>query len=771
MIFNPMWKMVVRLLRTVRQLLTVMLPEHSALRRLFKWAGGEVWCVSSVRANLMRGVEERDRPIISLLVNIRVLSFAFVTAPVLSLIPFVLLKAHVWGLLSFALGTVSIIFWLFVFRGLRSRVRPSKLIGIGAAATILLSVLLGGLLLSAQLFKSREELVGVYLALQLFTGIPFALIAGVDSKLSGSVYRAVEVRRRNGFSPSVEFRRCKVAGATAAAAFGALAWCFVILCHDKAIEVPQWYAVIFALNILPAALLLRYARLLDRRLRSHPLLGSQDGVATVESPAEEENHKTEVTESIVAIGCLDGLLQFSQFYFSIKAIRSLFASVPEHGLLLIAIPLLFYAVNGLEQLGSILFSRYNARPSRDETLKRRQLASLLTLVVAVSLFALSTVAVHVSGLDRLLPVVTYALFNVIKGFAGGLSEEWNEAIVRRHPQHDEARFTTLSALFGRLYQIAAFVCFLLLNGIANSSNWRNMTFTGQYDGNKERVMFVAALTACIFFIIALNFLAFLWINRDKPQQVSVWTVLRDAVVRREERTALFTQLLRLCFVVSLILANLLSLKVVPYKGLLFTHGSIFYITVFVLINLITVFEDVEAAIKTVFLGMFAYVLVYAALLLSAAAGGQLMLEAPLLTLETYNTLLGSIANLFAASFYAYVVTAVLSVGLLAAVSTYFGKRSAIYLGAGVTFICQAIDTVIYIRMGYGRTNVDLPSLIMGQFLMKFSVYLLMYFPLYCIIQGCMKWLGLERPPVKRLSPDKAIGESVKSFSKVRFFSR
>ncbi|HYO91804.1 MAG TPA: VUT family protein, partial [Pyrinomonadaceae bacterium] len=478
-----------------------------------------------------------------------------------------------------------------------------------------------------------------------------------------------------------------------------------------------------------------------------------------------------VTESIVAIGCLDGLLQFSQIYFSIKAIRELFASVPENSLLLIAIPLLFYAVNGLEQLGSILFSRYNARPSRAETLKRRQFASLLTLVVAVSLFTLCAVAVYFSGMDRLLHVVTFALFNVIKGFAGGLSEEWNEAIVRRHPQHDEARFTTLSALWGRFYQIAAVVCFLVLNGFANSSNWRNMKFMSRYDGNKETVLFVAALTACIFLIMASNFLAFLWLGRGKHQQVSVWPVLKDAVVKREERTALFTQLLRLLFFVSLILANLLSLKAASYKGLFFTHGSICYITVFVLINLITVFEDVEAAIKTVFLGMVAYVAVYAALLLSAAAGGQLMLEDKLLTLETYNSLLGRIADLYAASFYAYLVTAILSVGLLAAVSAYFGKRSPIYLGAGVTFICQAIDTVIYILVGYGRANVDLPSLIMGQYLVKFSVYLLMYFPLYCIIQGCRKWIGLERPRVKRPSLDKVIGESVESFNKARFLSR
>lgn len=561
------------------------------------------------------------------------------------------------------------------------------MIGLGAAATILLSALLGGLLLSAQLFESREELVCVYLALQLLTGIPFALVAGVDSRLSGSVYRAVEVGRRQGFSPNVEFRRCKVAGATAATAFGALAWCSVILCYHRAIEAAEWYAVIFALNILPAALLLRYVRLLDGRLRSHPLLGSQGGVAAVVSQAEDEDLKTEVRESIVAIGCLDGLLQFSQFYFSIKAIRELFASVPENGLLLIAIPLLFYAVNGLEQLGSILFSRYNARPSRAETLKRRQFASLLTLVVAVSLFTLCAVAVFFFSMDRLLHVVTFALFNVIRGFAGGLSEEWNEAIVRRYPQHDEARFTTLSGLFGRLYQIGAVVCFLFLNGLASSPDLQSTRLMFQHDGDKETVLFVAALTACIFLIMASNFLAFLWVSRGRPQQVSVWTVLRNAMRRREERTALFTQLLRLLLYVSLFLSNLLSLKVVTVKGLSFAHGSISYIAAFVLINLIAVFEDVEAAIKTVFFGMLAYIAVYGAILLSATVGGQLMVEEKLLTLEDYNTLLGRIADLYAASFYAYLVTAALSVGLFAIISAYFGKRAPIYLGAGVTLIC------------------------------------------------------------------------------------
>lgn len=233
--------------------------------------------------------------------------------------------------------------------------------------------------------------------------------------------------------------------------------------------------------------------------------------------------------------------------------------------------------------------------------------------------------------------------------------------------------------------------------------------------------------------------------------MSVWAVLRNAMRRREERTALFTQLLRLLLYVSLFLSNLLSLKVVTVKGLSFTHGSICYIAAFVLINLIAVFEDVEAAIKTLFFGMIAYIAVYGAILLSATVGGQLMVEEKLLTLEVYDTLLGRIADLYAASFYAYLVTAGLSVGLFAVISAYFGERAPIYLGAGVTLICQVVDTVIYIRLGYGGTNVDLPSMITGQFLVKFSVYLLMYFPLYCIIQGCRKWIGVERSPVKRLS--------------------
>jgi uncharacterized integral membrane protein (TIGR00697 family) len=219
-----------------------------------------------------------------------------------------------------------------------------------------------------------------------------------------------------------------------------------------------------------------------------------------------------------------------------------------------------------------------------------------------------------------------------------------------------------------------------------------------------------------------------------------------AVVKREERTALFTQLLRVLFVVSLILSNLLSLKVVSYRGLTFVHGSIFYIMLFVLINLITVFEDIEASIKTVFLGMVSYVVVLVSLLLSASAGGRL-LDTSLPATPDYNSLLAHIAALYSASFCAYMVTVVLNVGLLTLLAKYFETKSPLVIGAVVTFISQVVDTLIFIWLGYGRTNgVEMTSMLIGQFSVKLSVYLVMYFPLYYLIQGCKQWLGLESLP-------------------------
>jgi uncharacterized integral membrane protein (TIGR00697 family) len=721
---------------------------------------GELWCVPTVRATLGQSIAAEDRSVLRLLTNVRLLSFAFVTSPVLSLIPFALTNSKEWGLISFAIGTLSIIIFLKAFSRVRSAAAPTKLIRMGAGATILLSVLLGAVLVCGSLLDvPANDLVAVYLFLQLFTGIPFALITGVDSKLSGAVFRSIASAADEEVSPNAEFRRCKAAGATAASAAGALVWCVVILCHNAAINQAGWYSVLFALNVLPALCLLRYLRRLDSWLREHPVEQPADGGDDDAPDAEGETPKTEITESVIAIGCLDGLLQFSQFYFSITAIKLLFEKVPDSILYLITIPLMFYVVNGIEQVGALLFSRYHAKAqgavptTRRKSIKRRQYASLLTLFVAAIFFVLHVVVGLSFNWSKYLDVAAYGLFNVIKGFAGGLSEEWNESIVRHFPRHDEARFTTLSSLFGRLYQIAAIGFFIFLNLFVGSDNWIGTLTTQQswldalaklqYCSEQTRA-FVGTLTIFIFILLGANILAYFWIGPDKSRRESTWKIIVKAVIEREERTALFTQLLRVLFVVSLILSNLLSLKVVSYRGLTFVHGSIFYIMLFVLINLITVFEDIEAAIKTVFLGMVSYVFVFASLLLSASAGGHL-LDNSLPATPDYNTLLGQIANLFSASFCAYTVTVVLNVGLLTLLAKYFEAQSPVVIGAVVTFVCQVVDTLIFIWLGYRETSgVEMTSMMIGQFSVKLLVYLIMYFPLYYLIMGCKRWLGLER---------------------------
>lgn len=733
------------------------------LTSILKGIVGELWCVPTVRATLAQGVGADDTSVLRLLTNIRLLSFAFVTSPILSLIPFALTNSKEWGLISFAIGTVSIVLWLKVFSRMRSTEEPSKLIRKGAVATILLSVLLGAVLVCGSLFNiPAHNLVAVYLFLQLFSGIPFALITGVDSKLSGSVFRSIAAVAQEGVSPNAEFRRCKAAGATAASAAGAFAWCVIILFHNAAIKQPGWYSVLFALNILPALLLLFYLRRLDSWLREHPIPQHTDVGDDNDIPeAEEENLKSEITESVIAIGCLDGLLQFTQFYFSITAIKLLFDRVPDSILYLIAIPLMFYIVNGIEQVGALLFSRYHARvqgmgpTTRRRSIKRRQYASLLTLFVAAIFFALHVVVGLSFNWNKYLDVVAYGLFNVIKGFAAGLSEEWNESIVRHYPRHDEARFTTLSALFGRIYQIAAIGFFIFLTLFLSSDNWVDSFTNWQnwidalaklQNGSEQTRAFLGTLTIFIFILLGANILAYFWIGPAESRRDSTWRIIVKAVVKREERTALFTQMLRVLFVVSLILSNLLSLKVVNYRGLTFVHGSIFYIMLFVLINLITVFEDIEAAIKTVFLGMVSYVIVFLSLILSASVGGHLLDKSPLNTTD-YNTLLGQIANLYSASFCAYMVTVVLNVGLLTLLAKYFETKSSVVLGAVVTFICQVVDTLIFIWLGFGRAKgVEMTLMMIGQFSVKLSVYLIMYFPLYYLIHTCKQWIGLERKP-------------------------
>ena len=625
-----------------------------------------------------------------------------------------------------------------------------------------MNCLLAFVLLYASIFHlNANKAVTAYLILQLLIGIPFALITGVDSKLSGSIFRSLRVANQSDLSPNAEFRRCKTAGATAASALGAFVWCIIILCHQSARYEPGWYSILFVLNIIPALLLLHHTRRLNKWLKENVMTLAAPG-PELNPPleAEIEIHKTEMTESIIAIGCLEGLLQFSQFYFSISAIKALFDSVPNNYFLLIVIPLMFYVVNGIEQIGSLLFSVYHDRvlniqiANRVEFVKRRQYAALFTLLIAATFFVLHLVAGYSLHWHSSLPVIAYGFFNIIKGFAGGLSEEWNESIASQYRHHDEARFATLSALFGRLYQIGAIVFFVLVNMLARTNNWKSLlnlaswkaSLTNLGNGQKETGAFIGTLTVFIFVLFGANILAYMWLGYNKAQGESTWRILVRAVIKREERTMLFTQLLRVLFVVSLILSNLLALKVVDYKGLVFAHGSVFYILLFVLINLITVFESLDAAIKTVFLGMISYIVVFVSLLLSASGGGHLLGDTELL-LDThhYNILLGhNMANLYLASFCGYSVTVVLNVALLALLSKHFETRSSIVLGAVVTFVCQVIDTLIFIWLGYGKTgSVDFASMVIGQFSMKFSVYLVMYFPIYYVIKWCKRWIGFE----------------------------
>jgi uncharacterized PurR-regulated membrane protein YhhQ (DUF165 family) len=702
------------------------------------------WCVPTVKKRLLRNLKAQDAGILGLLINIRVLSFAFITSPIVSLIPFALTNSKRLGLLSFAVGTASIVLWLFVFKNLRSTARPLELIKAGAAATILLSLMLVGALLCGSLLNlTSNSLVSLYLFLQLFTGIPFALISGVDSKLSRLVLKKIGSSTEPGFSPNAELRRCKSAGATAATALGALVWCIVLLFHHSAGKQPGWYSVLFGLNIIPAGLLWSCIRRLDTRLRTH----ADSGFATAPGAASEEkqNSKVEIRESIIAIGLLDGLLQFSQFYFSISAIKALFELVPTYGLLLIAIPLMFYVVNGIEQIGAFAFTRYNARLSAasstlTQSVRKKQYVSLLILFVVGVFFVLHVVVWRGIGWNGLFDVAAFGVFNIIKGFAGGLSEEWNESMANHYPKHDEARFSTSSALLGRVYQILSIGCFFYLNQFVNSGNWVQSLTIRQSD-NPETAAFVSTLIVFISFLLTANFLAYFWIGYGDRSYKSIWAILVSAIVEKKERTALFNQLLLVLFVASLLLANLVSLKVVNYKGLIFAHGSIFYVMIFVIINLITVFEDVEAAIKTVLLGMTSYAVFYTALSLSALLPGYLVHE-PELTTRVYNDLIGKISNLYLASFCGYVVTVVLNLGLLTVLSKYFDKGSPVVLGAVVTFVCQLIDTLIFVFLGYGGTqDVDLTSMFIGQFSVKFSVYLVMYFPLYYMILICKRWMA------------------------------
>ena len=714
----------------------------------------EIWPLPSVRVNLECDLTPRQHQILDLLIKIRLLSFAFVSAPISSLIPFALTGKKELGLACFGMGTISIVIGLVLFRKPRSVANPISLIRKGAVATIMVNALLGLLMLAGGAgFLQPGKLVIIYVISQLFSGIPFALINGVDSKLSGALYRVIGNQRKESFSPNALFRRCRAAGSTAATALGALIWAIVLFFEHNARTNAGYYAIIFAAAIVPALFLLRYLRQLEDQIKTDHNMkralvdGPYIPISLLGGP-----RRTELGSSVVAIGCLEGLLQFSQFYFSLGAIRLLFDAVPDYRILVIAIPLMFYLINGLEQMGALLFSTFQSRKLMGDSanpvqlIRVRQWASLVLLVFAASFFAFHSAVGYGLEWSMWLDVAAYGCFNIIKGFAGGLSEQWNEAIRSYDSLHDEAGFSTASAFFGRLYQIASITCFFVLNRFMIGNNEIDLI-------SKQTRALTGTLTAFVFVLFAANMLAYSWMEQTKQRQPdTTWTVLFAAVLNRRERTALFTQMVRVLFVASLILSNFLAVKFVTIGGMTFTHGSIIYVAVFVLINLISVFESEEAAIKTAFLGMVSYLFCSVMLLVSACAPGALTVSTNLISNGNYNQLLGGeIAWLFLISFAGYLATIPLNVRLVSLLQTHFAKLQPWALGAAVTFVCQLVDTFIFVWFGFffrrvpqpeNPVKLDLTSMLFGQFSVKFSVYLVMYFPLYVLIYFCSKYLGI-----------------------------
>lgn len=713
------------------------------LLRKASWVIDQAYCVPTVRKNLYADVSSDNKSVIKYLSNIRFLSFAFLTSPVLSLIPFAITNQIQWGLINFAIGTFSIILWLFVFRNLRLKVNPVILIRWGAISTVIFNILIASALILASVFNiSSNIFIFLYLSLQIFSGISFSLITGIDSKLSGTVFRSIKIKQ-SCISPNAEFRRCKTIGSTTANAFGSLLWSIVILFFHGATKQPGWYSVIFILGIIPAILLLKNLRLLSKTLLHKSILFELKAVDSEKYADKKKGYRLEMFESIISIGCLEGILQFSQFYFSIKAIKVLFEKVEIFYLLVLIIPLLFYFINYVEQIGAVIFSKFAeykqfAKHKKNlENNKQRQNVSIVIIFISFLVFVIHTELS--SNWSPYLDVVAYAFFNVIKGFAGGLSEKWNESLIENNPLHNEAWFTTLYSLFGRVYQVGSIIVFFLITQFINSNNWKDIFIFGK-QMNPESNAFGAMLTSLIFGLMAANILAFIWLGFTECRENNPLKILVDSIVTPEKRLTLFTQILRALFVVCLLLSNFLSLKVFEYKGITFAHGSVFYISLFVIINLITVFEGIESATRTIFQGTVIYLVVYGSLIASAFVSGEIV-SGQINSVYVYNALLKEIADLFAASFLAYILTVTLNILLLTFLLKYLGTRHALILTACVTLICQLIDTAIYVNVGYHNFgNLDITSMFFGQFMIKTLIYLIMYFPLYLIIKICKRFL-------------------------------
>lgn len=725
-----------------------------------------IWPIPVVYEKLSFNEDSNVKAIVLLIIRIRFLAFAFITTPVISLIPFAITGNKTYGLISFSIGTLSIMFWLVAFARVRSKWEPQLLIEMGSIGTIFLNILLGGVLLIALVFPvDAPSLVGAYLLLQFLIGIPVALISGIDSKFSEQIFRSINPEENEGISPNSELRRCKISGSITASSLGALIWCAIILIDNNATKTPAWYSTLFFLNVVPSVLLFFQLRVLRKKLTklsqaTNQIDTTSKSIAT-ETERKEYTKKAKFSEAIIATGCLDGLLQFSQFYFSLTVIKALFESVPSNIFLILLIPAMFFVVNGLEQIGTWIFVEYHFRTSKTnaDPVLRRQRLSLSTLFLAIAFFLSYVPVGHALGWPFIMPIVAYAFFNLLKGFAGGLSEEWNESLADDFPGlHNMARFNTFSALAGRVYQISAFILFIILNLFVYSQSWREVFHSDNWlkaltmlSSIKEDEAFIAALTTFVFSLLTMNVFAYLWIGFDTRKSEGLLSSIASTFTKPERRTLYFIQFLRVLFVVSLILSNLLVFKIFHIKEIPLTHGSVFYAISFVCINLITIFEDDgAAALKTVSFGVIAYLIVFISLYASAHVNGD-FLYPNLVYIDTYDSFLKKLAHIYLASFCGYVISFALSVFTIDRLSQYFESNSPLIVGA-VTVIYQVIDTIIFIGVLFifrddATNTTDYRAMVFGQFAAKFVVYLVMYIPLYYLIKFCQNWLGIRNHPL------------------------
>lgn len=207
------------------------------------------------------------------------------------------------------------------------------------------------------------------------------------------------------------------------------------------------------------------------------------------------------------------------------------------------------------------------------------------------------------------------------------------------------------------------------------------------------------------------------------------------------------EIISIAFVVSLLISNILAVKLMVIGQLVLPAAVIIYPFCFMLGDIITEVWGYDYARKVIFVGFFAN----AALVLFSYLGGLLPAAPVWFNQDAYMAIFAMVPRIVAASFIAYLLGELLNSYSLEKIKSWTGVRLLFVRTIGSSLIGQLIDTGVFITLAFYGTvpNQVLLVMLVSQYLVKVGLEAVAGTPLAYLM---VKWARNDRSVTKTEEP-------------------